>query len=223
MAIIEIKDFRQGLNTFDDPEDSGQLSEYKNFNIRKSGILETRKALRPEYKSTTSVAIYDLWRWTNSNESVWIVTDKFATGDDVLLWNINNTFTSVADFNSDIIRAIINREAFRAILADTKVKIIQYIDNEYFFGGYDPAAGYIAGNAALEYPSTWKYNYVKTTAGTGAMAIGHHYYKAVPVFDGVQEALFGESHAYLKTTQADKAFEIRLDIDTNNFNYKNKI
>jgi hypothetical protein len=218
MAIIEIKDFRQGLNTFDDPEDSGQLSEYKNFNIRKSGILETRKALRPEYKSTTSVAIYDLWRWTNSNESVWIVTDKFATGDDVLLWNINNTFTSVADFNSDIIRAIINREAFRAILADTKVKIIQYIDNEYFFGGYDPAAGYIAGNAALEYPSTWKYNYVKTTAGTGAMAIGHHYYKAVPVFDGVQEALFGESHAYLKTTQADKAFEIRLDIDTNNFN-----
>ena len=218
MAIIEIKDFRQGLNTFDDPEDSGQLSEYKNFDIRKSGILETRKALRQYDKTTTAAALYDIWRWTNKNGSVWIVTDKYATGDDVLLWNVDNSLTGIADFSSDIIRAIINREGFRAILADTKVKIIQYIDAEYFFGGYDPTAGYISGNAALEYPTTWKYNYVKQITGTGAMAIGHHYYKAVPVFNGVQEALFGESHAYIATTQADKVFELRLDIDTSNFN-----
>lgn len=217
MAIIEIKDFRQGLNTFDDPEDSGQLSEYKNFNIRKSGILETRKALRPHHIDSTAVSASYMWRWMNSNNvSVWITSENSA--DLIVILNNDGTKTSVADFGSIAIRAIINRESFRAILANNSVKIIQYIDNEYFFGGYDPTAGYIAGNAALEYPSKWKYNYIKTTAGTGAMAIGHHYYKAVPVFDGVQEALLGESHAYFKNPQADKAFEIRLDIDTNNFN-----
>ena len=218
MALVEIKDFRQGLNTFDDPEDSGQLSEYKNFNIRKTGVLETRKPLRPHAIQTTSHAIYNIWHWTNRNSSVWVFSDKYGTSNDFYILAENGTTTTIADFNSHVERAIISREAFRAICADGTVKVIKYNDDKYFFGSYDPTNGLIPSTAALEYPTSWVQS-VKTFSGTGSLPSGHHWYKIVPIFDGVQEALFDDSYAY-KTTAADSISEVKLITNEGNYNQR---
>ena len=76
---------------------------------------------------------------------------------------------------------------------------------------------FIMADAAVSYPSTWVYQTItEGTGDMGANAIGYYYYKFVPVFDGNQEAPFGDAFAKYHLTTAEKPLKIGLQINTGN-------
>ena len=80
---------------------------------------------------------------------------------------------------------------------------------------------FITGNAELAYPTTWDYQAIENTTYTlGTVAAGHYYYKFVPIFDGTQEAPFGDSFSYFEQTSgnANKPIKVGLKVDTDDYN-----
>ena len=220
MPIIEIKNFAQGINTQSDSEDSGKFTLFQNWEIDKPGLIYKR-----DFTATASTVLSmnadrgyrwmdindagdDYWVFVGENNSTpyiyygtslsgYLTTDTAATAD-----------TQIIPFN--------NRVRF-ANGRDTKPRLYQYIEREFFFGNYQPTDAINISNSEIAYPSTWDYQSI-AEFGSGANAIGHYYYKFVPIFDGQQEAILEDAHLYSNLTSADKAIKLHLQLDTGNFN-----
>jgi hypothetical protein len=221
--IIEIPIFDGGLLTNVDPEDipSNASSETENFDIDVVGKLLKRKGLQSK-GTLTGDHLTQLFYWTDTNlagganwigyesQSYQIVKYNKDFSTPVVL----KTFSS--PYPSDIkIIPMANSLRF-ANGHDQDVGFLQYIDREFFFGAhtYD-ALKY--DSASPVYPTTWELNYVETL--TGKLATGAYYYKAVPLFDGVQEAPFQDQ--FVKKIQGAgnvHANHISLKIDEDDYN-----
>jgi hypothetical protein len=101
------------------------------------------------------------------------------------------------------------------------VGFLQYIDRKFFMHKSSPAQGWSYDalkydSAYPTYPSTWELEHTEDVIGKHAS--GAYYYKAVPVFDGIQEAPFEDQ--FFKTTHADddKGVHMSLKVDTDDFN-----
>lgn len=220
--IIEIPIFDGGLLTNVDPEDIPPTasSDTENFDIDVKGKLLKRKGL--ESKATfTGDHFTQLFYWSDSNltgGANWIGYE--SQSKEIVKYNkdfsspvVLKTFSS--NQPSDI-RIIPMANSLRfANGHDQDVGFLQYIDREYFFGAhtYD-ALKY--DSASPNYPTTWELEYVETV--TGKLATGAYYYKAVPVFDGVQEAPFEDQFITKITSADDLGHHFTLKIDEDDYN-----
>jgi len=224
MPILEIKNFAQGIDTQSDSEDSGKFVEFKNLDIDKRGKAVKRSGVG-DPQTNDSYAITRLYKWVNYDDNdttEWVAAGYSSSSDYILRLNATNFGTTVSatssaltDGSAQIIP--INERIRFADGRNKKAQLMQYIDREFFLGNYTPTAAVDLSDAELDYPSTWDYKSIEEF-GDGSNAVGHYYYKFVPVFDGNQEAVLEDAHLYKNITNEDKAIKLQLDLDTGNFN-----
>lgn len=224
MPILEIKNFAQGIDTQSDSEDSGKFVEFKNLDIDKRGKAVKRSGVG-DPQTNDSYAITRLYKWVNYDDNdttEWVASGYDPSNDYILRLNATNFGTTVSatssaltDGSAQIIP--INERIRIADGRDKKAQLMQYIEREFFFGNYQPTDGVDISNAELAYPSTWIYQDV-TEISVGSNGIGHYYYKFVPVFDGNQEAVFGDVSRYHNLTTVDRTLKTGVKVDTANFN-----
>ncbi len=221
--IIEIPIFDGGLLTNVDPEDIPPTasSDTENFDIDVKGKLLKRKGL--ESKATfTGDHFTQLFYWSDSNltgGANWIGYE--SQSKEIVKYNkdfsnpvVLKTFSSNQPSDIKII-PMANSLRF-ANGHNHDVGFLQYIDREFFFGAHThDALKY--DSASPTYPTTWELSYVETL--TGKLATGVYYYKAVPLFDGVQEAPFQDQFVKKIVGAGDvHANHISLKIDEDDYN-----
>lgn len=220
MPIIEIKDFAKGLDTQSDSEDSGKFTTFQNWEIDKDGLLYKRDFLGSA-STVSSMTAYRGYRWMDINDGgddYWVfIGENNSTPYIYHGTSLSGLLTTDATATTDTQIIPFNNKIRFANGRDTKPRLYQYLDRDFFFGNYQPTVEIIKSNSELSYPSTWTYSSI-TTQDNGNNAIGHYYYKFVPVFDGQQECHFGDTFAYYNLTAADKILKITFDLDTGNFN-----
>tara|TARA_R100001463_G_scaffold14733_4_gene38679 strand:+ start:2560 stop:4623 length:2064 start_codon:yes stop_codon:yes gene_type:complete len=220
--IIEIPIFDGGLLTNVDPEDipPNATSETENFDVDVLGKLIKRKGL--ESKGTLNgTHLTQLFYWVDSNltgGANWIGFEDQS--NEIIKFNkdfsnkaVLHTFSSNPPSDIQII-PMANSLRF-ANGHDQNVGFLQYIDREFFFGGYThDALKY--DSASPSYPTTWSLN--KEGTATGSLATGTYYYKVVPVFDGNQEVQLQDQFIKQAVSGNDDSIEFSITVDTDDYN-----
>lgn len=228
--ILPIKDFAAGLNTQDDSEDVGKFLEHKNFETDKKGLLYLRKGIASVLSSLT-FKIKNIFKWTHdelTNDSEWIVHTVISDGTEKIeRVDSAGTVTTVKTFSTAPLNVQITPFSDELRFGngrDVRAGILQFIDRQFFFGGYQnwsstsDNSDFIYDDAAPSYPTTWSYSGI-TSLGDGANAAGYYYYKFVPVFDGTNEMNFEDAEGYIKITGAtEKTIRVHLKMNTDDFN-----
>jgi len=228
--IIEIPIFDGGLITNVDPEDIPQTacSDTENFDLDVKGKLIKRKGL--ENKGTLSGShLTKLYYWSDpnlTNGGLWVGYE--SQNSQIVSFAVNSdgsfgTKTALATLSSSPSDIQIIPMANSLRFANGKgedVGFLQYIDRKFFFHKTSPAQGWSYDALKFEdafptYPTTWELAHVETV--TGKMANGTYYYKAVPVFDGIQEAPFEDQYIKTDVGANDKGTHLTLKIDTDDF------
>ena len=220
--IIEIPIFDGGLLTNIDAEDipTNASSDTENFDIDVKGKIVKRKGL----KSTATLTgdhLTQLFYWVDSNltgGANWIGYE--SQSKEIVKYNkdfsnpvVLKTFSSNQPSDIKII-PMANSLRF-ANGHNQDVGFLQHIDREFFFGAH--SFDNIKYDSAFPtYPTTWELEHVETV--TGKMATGVYYYKAVPVFDGVQEAQFQDQFIKTTTSANDKGNHFTLKVDEDDYN-----
>mgnify|MGYP003108633301 CR=1 FL=1 len=220
--IIEIPIFDGGLFTNIDAEDipTNASSDTENFDIDVKGKIVKRKGL----KSTATLTgdhLTQLFYWVDSNltgGANWIGYE--SQSKEIVKYNkdfsnpvVLKTFSSNQPSDIKII-PMANSLRF-ANGHNQDVGFLQHIDREFFFGAHS-FDNIKYDSASPTYPTTWELEHVETV--TGKMATGVYYYKAVPVFDGVQEAQFQDQFIKTTTTANDKGNHFTLKVDEDDYN-----
>mgnify|MGYP003133105086 CR=1 FL=1 len=220
MSLIQIPLFDGGLVTNSDPEDisNSAATESKNFEIDIPGKLVKRKG-RGSATTMSGDHIGQIIKWTSPDftPAKWIYFEtqtrkiRSAASD----FGTNADIKTLATVN-DIQINNFGRQLRFANGLENKPGILQHIDREFFFGSFDPTATQYYDDAPPSYPTKWNYAIAEETGSNGTHAAGFYYYKFVPVFDGVQEAPFGETYAYKTTSSANRTLNVSLTVDKTN-------
>ena len=220
--IVEIPIFDGGLVTNVDAEDipinASTLTE--NFDVDVLGKLKKRKGL--ESKGTlTGTHLTQLFYWVDDNltgGANWIGYESQSKqivkfNKDFTSKSVLNTFSGTQPSDIKII-PLANGLRF-ANGKDQDAGFLQYIDRSFFFSAYS-FDGLKYDTASPTYPTTW----TLTNEGTekGILAGGTYYYKATPVFDGVQEAQLEDQFFKVNVSGDDDAIHLSLTIDTDDYN-----
>jgi len=226
--LITIPNFDQGINSQDDPEDTGKLLICQNFETDQRGQIYKRNA-KHYITYFADKAVDAIIKWVQedlNNGAEWIIffrnsdtnKDEIARYRDTFGTSVAITDFGVASKDGDTCQIIPFTNVVRFANGRTRNPgIFQYIDREFFFGGWQPSAAFVYDTAKPVYPSTWDHLGIQTY-GVGSNAAGYYYYKFVPVFDGTQEALFSDVQAYLYNSAADKSILVQMSLDTADFN-----
>ena len=228
MSLIQIPIFDGGLITHADPEDipNTAATESKNFELDVPGKLAKRTG-RGSATTMTGDHPGQMMKWVNPKlaAAVWLYyetqTHKIRTC--AADFGTNTDVKALTHTNENPVPDIqINNFGHILRFANglyNKPGIYQNIDREYFFGGYDPAAALVYDDAPPSYPTTWTYGTITDEINSnGTHAAGFYYYKFVPVFDGIQEAPFGETYAYKEITGTGKGINVPITFNTANWN-----
>lgn len=226
--IVEIPIFDGGLFTNVDPEDipPNATQDTENFDIDVGGKLLKRKGL--ESKGTLSGSyLTQLFYWVDSKLSGGAIWVGYESQNNQIV-KFNKDFTSkvaLTTFSSNApsdITIIPMANSLRfASGFDQDAGFLQYIDRKFFMYKASPAQGMVYDDlkydsASPTYPSTWELDH--TADMIGKNATGTYYYKAVPVFDGVQEMQFQDQFFKTAFTEDDKGAHFTLKVDTDDFN-----
>ena len=220
MSLIQIPIFDGGLVTNSDPEDIPKTAatESKNFEIDVPGKLIKRKG-RGDATTMSGDHPSQMIKWNSPDlaNAIWIYYETQTKK----IRSAAANFSSNADIKTlstinDIKINNFGRQLRFANGLENKAGILQHIDREFFFGSYDLDAAQYYDDAAPSYPSTWTYTIAEETGSNGTHAAGFYYYKFVPLFDGVQEAPFGETYTTITTTGSNKTINVSLTVDKTN-------
>lgn len=226
MSLIQIPIFDGGLITHADPEDipNNAATESTNFEIDVPGKLVKRQG-RGNPTTMTGDHPGQIIQWDNpeGTAKLWIYFETQAKK----IRQAATNFGSNADLKTltnatDISISNYGRQLrFANGIAD-KPGVLQRIDRQFFFGAFDVSGNNsisLYDDATPRYPTTFDYGTITTeTNSNGTHAAGFYYYKFVPVFDGNQEAPFGDTYAYKEVTGSNNTINVSLTVDTADWN-----
>lgn len=225
MPLITIPIFDGGLITNADPEDIDKTAatESLNFEIDVPGKLKKRQG-RDTGTTISGTHLTQLHRWSNPAEGTakWLgyesqntklvtLSDSFVSTD-ISGGNLSSSATDVQILD-------MNNQVRFANGRDDKAGVFQYIDRQFFFGGWAPTAAHVYDSVTPRIPSSMTFTYGSISeVSTGSNGTGHYYYKFIPLFDGNQEGIVEGGRAYYNLTDANKTLKLPLTLDTGDFN-----
>ena len=234
MPLIEYKGFATGYDSENDLEDvQDKAAVVTNVETDQIGRMYKRNGIKSLGALASGHAVKEITRFSHkelSGDSQWLIYSHTpsALPNYVLLRFANDnlsTITEIKNFGAVTapdLKMIPMTNAVRfANGIELNAGVLQYIDNQYFLGDWQPTAAWDYDDADLRLPTKW-YAMPPTTVGTvtGANPVGHYYYKYVPIFDGNQEGALPDKHSYIEITNTnkEKVIEARLEVDTDNYN-----
>ncbi len=215
MPKISIFDPTKGMFTDADQQDldprAGFANLIENYYLDQPGKLRMRDMLENVTTNLNPNTLKGLFRFVDENLSgnaEWIAYVAYSATDRI------HTATSIATFASKVtgltevtagkLDITVVAGKVRLAFGYTSHRIYLYHQiNDFFQDQYQPASAWAWLTRQPAYPSTYTYSSLTladSTLGTGVITIGYTYYKAVPVFDGVQEALFSADKLFYDST-----------------------
>ncbi len=214
MPKIPIYDPTRGMFTAADQQDldprAGFADLVENLYLDRPGKARKRDGLDNWPTNLTTKEVKGFFRFVDENltgNAEWIVYVQ-STGSDRILTAAVATFaeqvsglTQVTTGKLDIV--VVGGKLWLAF-GYTSHRIYYYLSiSDFFQGQWDPSGSWEWATRQPSYPSTFTYSSLVMTSyvhGESVIENGIRlFYKVVPIFDGVQEALFGseriEHHA----------------------------
>ncbi len=205
MARVSIFDPTKGMFTAADQQDFdprvGYADLIENYYLDRPGKIRMRDMLENVVTDLNPALLKGLFRFVDENlagNAIWIAYTNDNSKDDI------QTAAAIANFTKKVIDLdqvttgkldiVVVGGKLRLAFGHTSHRIYLYNSiTDFFQDQYQPSAAWAWATRQPSYPSTWAYTSLvirSTNEGTGVITVGYTTYKVVPVFDGVQEALF---------------------------------
>ncbi len=209
MAKFSIFDPTKGMYTAADQQDldprAGFADLIENYYLDRPGKIRMRDMLENVATDMNPALLKGLFRFVDENLSgnaIWIAYTNDNSKDDI------QTAAAIANFTKKVVDLdqvavgkldiVVVGGKLRLAFGYTSHRIYLYNSiTDFFQNQYQPAAAWAWGTKQPTYPSTFTYESLlleSADQGTGVITEGFTSYKVVPVFDGVQEALFAAAH-----------------------------
>ncbi len=225
MAKIRLLNPAKGMYTAVDQQDlppqEGFADLISNYYMDRPGKLRKRDGtdiLVTDLAADGVVTIRGLLCFVDEDltgNRIWIAAVVDATASQVALYTAADAATplvwtelySVAATAAELTNWFVHNGVLRIFHGLELERWYGYHDiDDFWHNQYDPADGWTLLSRALAYPTQWVYNDIfnadpgkgATVKGAGTLIAGYYRYRAVPVFDGTQEALFGEGYLTAK-------------------------
>ncbi|HEC61800.1 MAG TPA: hypothetical protein ENI27_06040 [bacterium] len=237
MPVIPIFDPTKGMFTAADQQDldprAGFADLIENLYLDRPGKIRKRDMLDNWLPSGNAVLLKGFFRFVDENltgNAEWIAYGSLS-GNDVIHAASVSTFTSRVSGLTQVATGKLDTTVvagkLRLAFGYTSHRWYGYNDiNDFFQDQYQPSSAWAWQTRQPSYPSTFTYTsltLVDANSGLGEVALGYSYYKAVPIFDGVQEGLFATGRAFIDTTDtiAAAAFGVlmlKMTFDSDDWN-----
>ena len=213
MPTVSIPVFAGGLHTNADSEDISKESavESSNLDIDVLGRISKRNGRTSVVSGLTGKNFSQLIKWSNPDidTPVWVAYSS-NTGE-IIVYNatfgspeIVNTFAPAEDIPANIQIIHFGIQLRFANGLEQKPGVLQYLKRKFFDDQYTTYNGkYFYDIVTPRLPTIWDYNSISTVTTGGTKGAGWYFYKAVPVFDGNQEALLPDSKTSINITNTD--------------------
>jgi len=176
-----------------------------------------------------------LLKWSNPDVATPIWVSYCSNTGEIIIYDADftnpetlNTFTapsgSTVPANIQIIHFGIQLRFANGI--DQRPGVLQYLKRKFFDDNYTLYNGkYFYDIVTPRLPTVWTYNTITTSITGGTKGAGWYFYKAVPVFDGTQEALLPDSKTSIEVTNTDGVSrnEITMKFSTASTNWNPRI
>ena len=208
MPTVSIPVFSGGLHTNADSEDISKESavESSNLDIDVLGRISKRNGRTSVVSALTGKNFSQLVKWSNPAIATPVWVAYSANSGEIIIYNatfgspeIVNTFASPIPANIQIIHFGIQLRFANGL--EQRPGVLQYLERKFFDDGYTTYDGkYFYDIVTPRLPTVWTYNTITTATTGGTKGAGYYFYKAVPVFDGTQEALLADSKTSINVT-----------------------
>ena len=233
MPTVSIPVFSGGLHTNADSEDISKESavESSNLDIDVLGRIYKRNGRTSVVSALTGKNFSQLIKWSNPDIAtpVWVAYSS-NTGQ-IIIYNatfgtpeIVNTWASDIPANIQIIHFGIQLRFANGLLQ--RPGVLQYLERKFFDDQYTTYNGkYFYDIVTPRLPDVWNYSAITTATTGGTKGAGYYFYKAVPVFDGIQEALLPDSKTSINVsdTSGTSRNDITMKFSTASTNWNPRI